>query len=210
MGNSCVYQTLPAKAAAALLAASVLLAQAQAAPFVPSQTFKTGTKIACVLEKQLDSSKLAYGDAFKLRVVDTSHPALVGSEIHGYITDVQQPAGLNRARVGFFLTSIHLSNGSKKSISAYVVNRRVVQINPVAQQASRQQLSPMAGVPNGTVTPGPIAWQMRVGTSGPVTVNESHSGSLGGYIYATSAHEPIVVPAGTSVTVELAASLTIP
>lgn len=205
-----MFQTLPAKAAAALLAATALLAQAQAAPFVPSQTFKAGTKIACVLDEHLDSSKLSYGANFKLRVVDTSHPALVGSEIHGYITDVQQPAGLNRARIGFFLTTIHLPNGSKKSISAYVVNRRVVQINPVAQQASRQQLSPMAGVPNGTVTPGPIAWQMRVGTSGPVTVNESHSASLGGYIYATSAHESIVVPAGTSVIIELASALTIP
>ncbi len=203
-------QTLPAKAAAALFAASILFAQAQAAPFVPSQTFKAGTKISCVLDEHLNSSKLSYGANFKLRVVDTSHPALVGSEIHGYITDVKQPSGSDRARIGFFLTTIHLRNGTKKTISAYVVNRRVVQINPEAQQASRQQLSPMSGVPNGTVTPGPVAWQMRLGPGGPSTVSQSHSGSLGGYIYATSAHEPIVIPAGASVVVELASPLTIP
>jgi hypothetical protein len=209
MENSYVCQTLPAKAvAAALLVAAFLFARADATTLVPSQTFKTGTKIACVLDEHLDSSKLSYGTAFKLRVVDTSHPALVGAEIHGFITDVEPPAGLNRARVGFFLTSIHLPNGHKKSISAYVVNRGVVQINPVAQQASRQ-LSPMAGVPNGTVTPGPIAWQMRLG-SGPSSVAQSSSPSLGGYIYAAKPHEPIIVPAGTSVTVELAQPLTIP
>ena len=80
-----------------------------------------------------------------------------------------KPRAAARARVGFMLTSIHLSNGSKKSISATVVSKRVVPLNPAAQSASRQQLSPMAGVPYGTVTPGPIAWQMRVG-NGPSTV----------------------------------------
>jgi hypothetical protein len=190
------------------LAASVLVTPAGATTFVQSQTFKAGTRIACVLDVHMDSSKLAYGDKFKLRVVDTSHPVLVGSEIIGYITEVRQPSGTNRARVGFMLTTIQLPNGKKKSISATVVNRRVVPINPGAQSASRQQLSPMTGVPYGTVTPGPIAWQMTVG-NGPSTV-QSQSPNLGGYVYATSAHEPIVVNAGTSVTVQLSESLTVP
>jgi hypothetical protein len=199
---------LPTRAAAVLLAASIFPASAGATTLVTSQTFKAGTKIACVLDTRMDSSKLAYGDKFKLRVIDTAHPALHGSEIVGYITDVRQPSGVDRARVGFFLTSIDLPNGTKKSISAYVVSKRVVQINSVAQRASRQ-LSPMAGVPYGTVTPGPIAWQMRLG-SGPSTVKENQSPSLGGYVYASNAHELIIVPAGQSVTVELASDLTIP
>jgi hypothetical protein len=81
-------------------------------------------------------------------------------------------------------------------------------MSPAAQSNSRQQLSPMAGVPYGTVTPGPIAWQMKMG-SGPSTV-QSSTPNLGGYVYATSAHEPIVVNAGTAATVELSESLTIP
>jgi hypothetical protein len=203
-----VYQTLRASVAGALLLSFGLLVPAGATSVVPSQTFKAGTKIACVLDEHLDSSKLAYGDKFKLRVVDTAHPALVGSEIIGYITDVRQPSGANRARVGFMLTSIHLPNGSKKSISATVVSKHVVPISPAAQSGSRQQLSPMTGVPYGTVTPGPIAWQMRVG-NGPSTVR-SESPNLGGYVYASSANEPIVVNAGSPVTVELSADLTIP
>lgn len=194
---------------AALLAASLTFAQADATTFVPSQTFKTGTKIACVLDERMDSSKLAYGDKFKLRVVDAALGALHGSEIIGYITDVRQPSGTDLARVGFYLTSILLPNGSKKSISAYVVSRRVVPINPGAQSSSRQQLSPMAGVPYGTVTPGPIAWQARIG-SGGTTISQHESPNLGGYVYATSAHKPIIVPAGQPVTVELSAPLTIP
>jgi hypothetical protein len=208
MENNYVYRILQVRAAAALLAASVLFAQADATTYVPSQTFKTGTRIACVLDEHLDSSKLSYGDKFKLRVVDPSLPALQGSEIIGYITDVQQPSAGNRARVGFMLTSIHLANGTKKSISAYVVSKRVVPINPGAQYAQRQQVAPMTGVPYGTVTPGPIAWEMRVG-NGPSTV-QSQSPNLGGYVYATNAHEAIVVNAGQPVTVELSASLTIP
>ncbi len=203
-----MYQTLRASLACTLLLSIASPMAAGATSLVPSQTFKAGTKIACVLDVHMDSSKLAYGDKFKLRVVDPAHPALQGSEIIGYITDVRQPSGGTRARVGFMLTSIHLANGSKKSISATVVSKRVVPINPAAQSASRQQLSPMTGVPYGTVTPGPIAWQMRVG-NGPSTV-QPESPNLGGYVYATSNGEPIVVNAGTPVTVQLSADLTIP
>jgi hypothetical protein len=207
-----VYQTsrINIAAAAAVLALLCLsLAPAHAATFTTSQTLKSGTRIACVLDEHMDSSKLAYGDKFKLKVVDTSYPALVGSEIVGYITEVRRPHGADRARVGFMLTSITLSNGKKKSISATVVSKRVVPINPAAQSASRQQLSPMSGVPYGTQTPGPIAWQMNIG-SGPSNVNTQSSPNLGGYVYATSSNEPIVVNAGTAVTVQLTASLTVP
>lgn len=204
-----MYRTSLIKVAAVLLATSFFPTAAGATTFVTSQTYKAGTRIACVLDEHLDSSKLAYGDKFKLQVVDPNFPALHGAKIIGYITDVRQPHGIDRARVGFMLTSIHLSNGEKKSISATVVSKRVVPMNPSAQYASRQQLSPMAGVPYGTVTPGPIAWQMRIG-NGPSSVQSPASQNLGGYVYATSNGEPIVVNAGTAVTVELSANLTIP
>lgn len=180
---------------------------ASAVILVPSETFKAGTRIACVLDEHMDSSKLSYGVKFKLRVVDTTHNGLEGSEIIGYITEVRQPSGLNPTRVGFYLTSIVLRNGKQKSINAYVVSRRVVPINPAAQAQSRQ-LSPTSGLPYGTVTPGPIAWQMRIG-NGPSSVRESQSPNLGGYVYGTGSR-PIIVNAGTPVTVELAESLTIP
>jgi hypothetical protein len=211
MGSSYVYRTLQRNriGLAGVAFAAAALVPALATTFIPSQTLKAGTRIACALEARFDSSKAAYGDKFKLQIVDTTFPALHGGWITGWITDVQQPKGLDRARVGFFLTTIHLPNGSKKSITAYVVNKGVVQYNPSQQYAARQQLPPMAGVPNGTLTPGPVAWQMRIG-NGPSTVKHHQSGTLGGYIYGTSAHEPIIVPAGTSVTVELAENLTIP
>ncbi|HVR46711.1 MAG TPA: hypothetical protein VMT95_08800 [Candidatus Binatia bacterium] len=200
---------MPVRLAAVVAAFAACGALAQATTFVPSQTFKAGTRIQCSLEEHLDSSKLTYGDKFRLLIVDTSFPALHGGYIVGWITDVRQPAGSDRARVGFFLTTIHLANGQKKSITAYVVNKGVVQLNPSAQYKQRQQLSPMSGVPYGTVTPGPIAWQMRLG-SGPSTVKHEQSGTLGGYVYGTKPNEPIVVNAGTSVTVELAENLTVP
>lgn len=212
MGSSYVFRTLQIKAplAAALLLAGVALSlPARAVQLVPSQTFKSGTKIACTLDEHLDSSKLSYGDTFKLRVVDTSHPSLHGSEIIGYITSVRKPSGTEHGHVGFFLTTIKLPNGAKKPITAYVVNRRVTQYNPAAQYAQRQQLSPAAGRPYGSVTPGPIAWQMNMG-AGPSTVQTHHAQSLGGYVYATASQWPIIVQPGTPVTVELAENLTVP
>ncbi len=208
MENSFVYRTLPVRFAALLAAAAVLLASADATTYVSSQTFKTGTKIACVLEESVNSAQLSVGSEFRLKVVDTSHPALVGSVIRGFVTDVTQPSGLNRARIGFLIYTIKLTNGKVKNIEAYVVNRAVVAYNPAAQYEQRQKMP--SGLPYGTVTPGPIAWQMRIGGGAPSTASQNSSPSLGGYVYAKNSHEAIVVPAGVSVTVELAAPLTIP
>jgi hypothetical protein len=203
-----VYRILQAKAplaAAAVLISIALSVPARAVQLQPSQTLKRGTKIACVLDEQLDSSKMSYGDTFKLKVVDPSLPVLQGAEIIGYITDVKKPGGIEQGRVGFFLTTIKLANGEKKSITAYVINRRVTQYNPSAQQSSRRMMA--APLPNGFTTPGPVAWQMNMG-AGPSTVSESHSPSLGGYVYTSK--WPIIVNKDTSVTVELAENLTIP
>jgi hypothetical protein len=203
-----ILQRSAAIAGVASLAWAAFVTPAIAVTYLPSQTFKAGTRIACVLEESVTSATAKYGDQFKLRVADPAHPALEGSVIHGYITDVRQPAGLNRARIGFWLTSIHLRNGKSKPISATVLSRRVVQINPAAQRAVTQQLPPSQ--PYGTVTPGPIAWEMRIGGGGKPSISSHSSPSLGGYVYGTSAHEPIVIPAGVSVTVELQSDLTIP
>jgi len=206
-----VCQTLQAKAtAAALLVALGSLAPARATNFIPAQTIKAGTKIACVLEEAFNSTNAKYGDKFKLRVVDTSHPALQGSWVTGWITEVDQPSGMSKAKVTFFLTTIHLSNGTKKSISAYVVSRRVTQYNPAAIQAYRQQMAANPPMPNGFTTPGPVAWQMNIGSNGSTSVSNRPTGSLGGTVYATNTHEPIVVPAGQPVTIELEQDLTIP
>jgi len=202
---------LQAKAsAAAIVVYLASLAPATATTFVPSQTIRAGTKIACVLDKTVNSAGLKYGDEFTLRVVDTSHPALVGAKIHGYIAEVTQPSGVTKAKITFLLTTIHLPNGTSKPISAYVVNKRVVQYNPAAQYASRQQLSPMAGAPVGTVTPGPVAWQMKIPVGGSPSISNRPSGLLGGTVYAANTNEPILVPAGASVTIELQQDLTIP
>ena len=206
-GSNFVYRTSFVKAAALAFAACFAFGRSDATSFLPSHTYRAGTRIACVLEERLDSSRLSYGHAFRLRVVDASLPALHGAVVIGYITEVHRPAGGNQGRVGFFLTTIELRNGEKKPISAYIVNRGVVRYNPAAQYQQRQQLSPMAGVPYGTITPGPIAWQMNVG-NGPSSARESSSTTVGGYVYGM--RWPIVAAAGTAVTVELAHNLTIP
>ena len=209
---SYVFQTLQTRAfasAAALTLLALPVARAGATTLIPSQTIKAGTKIACVLDETFNSANAKYGDKFKLRIVDTSHPGLVGGHITGWVTEVEQPSGLNKAKVTFFLTTIHLSNGEKKPISAYVVNKRVVQYDPAAIQAYRQQQM-TAPMPNGVVTPGPIAWQMKIGGGGSPTISNRPSGTVGGTIYAQNTNEPIIIPANTSVTIELQQDLTIP
>lgn len=208
-----MFQTLQARIAAsavALLVGLALLAPAGATTLVPSQTYRAGTRIACVLDESLSSQTAKYGDKFKLRIVDPAHPALQGGHITGWVTEVRQPSGLSRAMVTFFLTTIHLANGEKKSITAFVVSRRVTQYNPAAVQAARQQMAVSPPMPNGVTTPGPVAWQAKIGSSGPVKISTRPSGTVGGTIWAQAPNEQIVIPAGQAVTVELQQNLTIP
>jgi len=210
MESSFVFRTLRGNRPAALFAALIALATvpAVATTFQPSTTIKAGTKIACVLDEAINSATLQPGTDFKLRVVDTTQAVLNGGEIHGHITDVRQGDTMDRARIGFLLDSIHLSNGTKKPISSYVVNKAVVQYNPAAKHAAQQQLPPSA--PYGTVTPGPIAWQMRIGGGEKPSVSTRPTTAVGGYVYAQQMNEPIVIKAGVPVTVELQKDLTIP
>lgn len=187
--------------------ASMVMAPADATTLVPGQTLKVGTKINCVLDENVNSQTLKAGTDFKLRVNDPSYPALEGAEVHGHVTDVTQPAGLDRARIAFLFDYIHLRNGTKEPIRAYVVSKNVVQYNPAASQSTRRM--PPPAVPYGTVTPGPIAWQMRIGGGSP-SVASTASGATGGYVYAQKSNEPIVIRSGAPVTIELASSLRIP
>ncbi len=215
MGSNYVFRTLHIKIAAAVLTAAVgavVLAPAGATTFVPSQTYKAGTKINTVLDESFNSATAKYGDEFKLKVTDPSYPPLHGAEIHGWITEVVQPHGATRTKVGFFLTNIVLTNGTKKPIVAYVVSKRVTQFNPAGQSAARQQMMMSGTVPNGFMTPGPIAWQARIGAgdNGGVSISNRPSTAVGGYIYAQANNEPIIVPKGQPVTIELQQNLTIP
>jgi hypothetical protein len=212
MEKSCVFRILQPKTAFLLTIIVGLsgVTLARATTLVPSQTFKAGTRIATAVDQTLNSAQMKYGVEFKLRIVDTTLPALNGGEIIGYIGDVTQPSGGTRARVTFFLTSIKLPNGTKKSISAYVLSRRVTPYNPGAVAEMRRQMIAAPPMPNGTVTPGPVAWQMNFNGSGSPQISTRPSGLLGGTVTAGGANEPIVVPAGTPVTVELQQPLTIP
>jgi hypothetical protein len=214
MEKSCVFRTLQPKAAFLLTVIVGLscVALARATTIVPSQTYRAGTRIATAVDETLNSATMKYGVKFKLRIIDTTHPALNGGEIIGYIGDVTQPSGLNRAQVTFFLTSIRLRNGAEKSISAFVLSRRVTPYNPGAVAEARRQMIAAPPLPNGTVTPGPVAWQMTFGggSGGSPTISTRPSGLLGGTVRAASANEPIIVPAGTPVTIELQQDLTIP
>lgn len=206
-----MYRTLQARFWAAAIFVALCAAwgvPARSTTLVPSQTIRAGTRIACVLDKEVDSANAKYGDEFQLRVVDTAQPALVGAKIHGSITEVRQPSGIERAKITFFLTSIYFPNGSHKPISAYVLSKRVTQYNPAAVQASRQM--PIAPMPHGVTTPGPVAWQMNFGGGSKPSVSTRPSGTLGGIVYAVSNNEPIVARAGTPVTIELQQDLTIP
>lgn len=197
-------------------AAAVLLgavAQAPAPSFHAPVTIKAGAKISCVLDEAINSATLQPGTDFKLKVVDPNQPSLAGATIHGHVTDVVGPHGINRAKIGFVLDYIHFKDGTKSAIRAYVLSRDVVYTNSAAKAQAMQPPPPM--LPNGTVTPGPVAWQMRIGLgpggggSKPVSVAPPNTGQSGGYLYAKADNEPIVVPKGVTVTVQLANDLTV-
>ncbi len=184
---------------------------ALAATFVVARaaTIPSGTKVLCVLGKGLNSSTLKVGTDFKLHVDDPAQPGLTGAAIHGHVTDVAGPGGMTRARIGFILDYIQFKNGARSSIHANIVSKNVTQTNTAVarQEAVKFSLPPM---PNGTVTPGPIAWQMHFRRDAAPSVSPPPAGNTSGYVYAQKSNENIVVPPGAPVTILLTSDLTTP
>ncbi|MEO6836608.1 MAG: hypothetical protein ABI231_11990 [Candidatus Tumulicola sp.] len=193
---------IPAAAAVAVvILASVAVAQAATVP--------SGAKILCVLAQGVNSATLKVGEDFTFRIDDPAQPALAGAAIHGHVTDVAAPGGMTRARIGFMLDYIRFKNGTRGSIHANIVSKNVTQTNTAVarQEALKFSLPPM---PNGTVTPGPIAWQMHFRKDAAPSVSPPPAGNTSGYVYAQKSNQNIVIPPGSPVTILLTSDLTTP
>lgn len=168
-------------------------------------TLRSGTRIACVMQTAVDSSKAQAGDTFTLDVNDPSQPALAGARIRGHITHVNGPFGMQPAEIAFLFDSIRFASGARVPIRAYVLSRNVVQRNDTGPGAPLPPPGPVR-LPN-TVGPpnqSTMAWSTTLGPknqSGPQT---------GGFAYAQARNKPLVVQAGTPVTIQLASDLQVP
>ncbi|HEY1974955.1 MAG TPA: hypothetical protein VGG89_00230 [Candidatus Baltobacteraceae bacterium] len=171
-----------------------------------SRTVPAGTKLHCVLADNIDSRTLIAGTGFLLRVDDPSQGALDEAWIKGHVTDVAQPQGLDRARIGFVLSNIRLRNGERAGIHAEVLGENITQIDMAAVKREREKFL-LPAMPRGTVTPGPIAFQITFREGSKPSVTPPPSVANGGYIYAAKSNENIVMPAGTPVTIKLTSNL---
>jgi hypothetical protein len=172
-------------------------------------TIPNGTKFVAVTHKGINSATLTPGTDFKLHVDDPSQPALAGAVVVGHVTGVTGPGGLTRASISFVFDYIQLASGKREPIHAAVVSKNVTQTN-TAQQRNEQVKFSLPPMTTGTVTPGPIAWQMHFSRGSAPSVTPAPSGGAGGVVYAQQANEQIVIPPGSPVTLQLTADLTTP
>jgi hypothetical protein len=169
-------------------------------------SLKGGARIACVMETVVNSSTAQAGDTFTLRVTDPSYPLLDGSIIHGHITHVYPPRGLERAEIAFLFDNIVFPNKTREPIRAFVVSRNVVQ--RTASGAPPPSLYGPVAMPN-TVGPpnqSTMVWSTNLGGRNA----PKQTAQTGGFAYAAAQHKPIVVQAGTPVTLQLASDLQTP
>jgi hypothetical protein len=174
-----------------------------------SRTVPAGTKIRCVLAENVDSRTLTAGTGFLLRVDDPQQAVLDGAWIKGHVTDVQQPHGLDRARIGFVLSNIRLRNGQRTTIHAEVLGQNVTQVDMAVVKREREKFL-LPQLPVGTVTPGPVAFSITFREGSRPSVTPPPSAANGGYVYAAKSNENIVIPAGTPVTIKLTSNLALP
>ena len=190
---------------AGLTAAALSLSVAAA-----STTISSGTSIRCVLKHGIKSTAATVGSDFSLVVDDPSQPALQGAAIHGTITDVAGPGGTTRARIGFILSYIKFGNGTRARIHANVVSKYVVQSSTAAAAKQEQVKFTLPAMPYGTVTPGPVLWQMHFRRDAAPSVTPPPAGNTSGYVYAPKSNENIVIPHGSPVTIQLTSDLSAP
>lgn len=157
------------------------------------------------MQSVVDSSTAQAGDTFTLEVNDPSQPALAGARIRGHITHVSPPRGLQRAEIAFLFDSIRFAGGSRVPIRAYVLSRNVVQRNATGPGAPLPPPGPVR-LPN-TVGPpnqSTMVWSTQLGPK------PQGGAQTGGFAYAPNPHTPLVVEAGTPVTIQLASDLQVP
>jgi len=172
-------------------------------------TIPNGTKVVAVIHKGINSATLTPGTDFKLHIDDPSQPALAGAVIVGHVTNVAGPGGMTRASISFVFDYIQFASGKKEPIHAAVVSKNVTQTN--TSQARKEQIKfSLPPMTVGTVTPGPIAWQMHFGGGSKPSVTPAPSGNSGGVVYAQQTGEQIVIPPGSPVTLQLTAELDTP
>ena len=172
-----------------------------------STTLKAGTRLSCVMETAIDSNTAQAGDTFTLRVTDPSYPLLDGSIVHGHVTHVYPPRGLERAEIAFLFDKIVFPDKSREPIRAFVVSRNVVQRTASGPGVPLPPPGPVT-MPN-TVGPpnqSTMVWSTTFGGSSA----PSQTAQTGGFAYAPERHKPIVVQAGTPVTLQLASNLQTP
>jgi hypothetical protein len=169
---------------------------------------KAGTRIACVMETAIDSTTAQAGDTFKLRVTDPSYPLLDGSIIHGHITHVYPPRGLNRAEIAFLFDNIVFPSKARQPIRAFVVSRNVVQ--RTASGAPPPSLYGPVTMPNpvGPPNQSTMVWSTTIGRRSSDA--PAPTAQTGGFAYAAAQNKPIVVQAGTPATLQLASDLQTP
>jgi hypothetical protein len=168
-------------------------------------TLRSGTRIACVMQEAVDSSTAQAGDTFTLEVNDPSYPGLAGARIRGHITRVSGPRGVRPAEIAFLFDSIRFASGARMPIRAYVVSRNVVRRNDTGPGAPLPPPGPVT-MPN-TVGPPNQSTMVWSTTLGPKTQGGAQTG---GFAYAEARGKPLVVQAGTPVTIELARDLQVP
>lgn len=177
--------------------------------FAQAATITNGTKITCIIHKGIDSTTLQQGADFKLHVDDLSEPDLAGAVIVGHVTNVTGAAGMTRASVAFVFDYILFKNGTKAPFHAAVLSKNVTQTNTAQADKERVKFS-LPPMTTGTVTPGPVAWQMNFGGGAKPSMTAAPVGNSGGVVYAQKPNEAIVIPPGSAVTLQLTADLTTP
>ena len=195
-----------AVARAGLVVACALVATGTVAQ---AATVSNGTKILCILGQNVDTRTLKVGADFKLQVDDPTLPSLAGAAVHGHVTDVAGPGGMTRARIGFLLDYVRFKNGTRAAIHAVILSKNVTQTNTAAARQERVKFA-LPPMPNGTVTPGPIAWQMNFRKDAAPSVTPPPAGNTSGFVYAQKSNENIVIPAGAPVTIQLTSDLKTP
>jgi hypothetical protein len=171
-------------------------------------TLKAGTRIACIMQTAVNSSTASAGDTFKLRVNDPAFPQLAGAVIHGHVTHVYPPRGLERAEIAFLFDNIVLPSGAREPIRAFVVSRNVVQRTASAQPPPSLygpvRMPNTVGPPNQST----MVWSTTIGARSSNA--PSQTAQTGGYAYAADQHKPLIVQAGTPVNLQLAGDLQTP
>ena len=157
-------------------------------PFTAFAQVSPGTSLSGTIDQSLGSKDAQVGQQFTMSNVSSTDQSIQGAKIYGHVSDVQRAGQGRPGKINLAFDRVILRSGA-----SYAITGRATAIDV---RTKSNAVNEAAGAVGGMIVGNIIGKSLGTNVGGLL-------GAAGGYIYAKNAKQNVVVPANSTVTVQV-------